>query len=430
MNENAASRSGIVMLTVASIALAACATKFPAVAELPPQPGLPDPLVTQSGKKVATAEQWRNERRPELAAMFQHYMYGHLPTAPEKMSAKVERVNPNYFGGAATKSEVTLKYGPPDCPPLHLLLITPNAKKPAPVFLCLNFHGNQAVLKDPDIALATGWQTGTIHKEGVVSNHVTDAGRGVEESEWMVERTIKRGYAFATFHNADIEPDRTNAVEGTRALYPQCDWGAIAAWAWGFHRAVDYLVTNPNIDAKKIAIMGHSRNGKAALLAGALDERIAMVFPHQAGCGGTAPSRHTIGSAAAGYPDKVEAIKRINTSFPHWFNAEFKTFLDTPEKLPFDQHELLALCAPRPVLYSTAVDDRWANPPGQFEMMKAASPVYRLLGATGLDTENFPETNKPSLGGTLGYYHRDGKHATTAEDWAVFLDFADNHLAR
>lgn len=228
MNENAR-KIGIVMLTAASIALAACATKFPAVAELAPQPGLPDALVTQGGKKVTTAEQWRSERRPELAAMFQHYMYGHPPPKPAKMSVTVERVNPDCFGGAATKSEVTLKYGPPDCPPLHLLLITPNNKNPAPVFLCLNFHGNQAVLKDPGIALATGWQTGVLHKEGVVNNHVTDAGRGVEEGEWMIERTIKRGYAFATFHTADIEPDRTNAVEGTRALFPQNDWGAIAA---------------------------------------------------------------------------------------------------------------------------------------------------------------------------------------------------------
>ncbi len=416
------------VLFMAAIATSAFGAGFTGAVDVPEEVALPDPLVLQNGKKVESAEQWRNERRPELVEMFQKYVYGHLPPKPEKMSVTVERVNTNLFDGAATKSEVTLKYGPPDCPPLHLLLVVPNNKKPAPVFLCLNFHGNQAVLKDPDIALATGWQTGTIHKNGIVNNHVTDEGRGVEESEWMVERTIKRGYAFATFHNVDIEPDRTNAMEGTRALYPQNDWGAIAAWAWGFHRAVDYLVTNPAIDAKRIAVMGHSRNGKATILAAALDERIAMAFPHQAGCGGTAPSRHTIGSGAAGFPDKVETIKRINTAFPHWFNAEFKKFLDTPEKLPLDQHELLALCAPRPVLYSTAAEDRWANPPGQFEMMKAAGPVYRLLGASGLESEKFPEVNQPSLGGTLGFYFRDGKHATTADDWAVFLDFADKHF--
>lgn len=407
---------------------AACAAEGLDPASLPSQRGLPDALVLQNGTKVTTPEQWRGQRRPELVGLFQRGMYGHLPPKPAQFTTVAERVVTDYFDGAATKSEVTLKYGPPDCPPIHLLLITPNAVKPAPVFLCMNFHGNQAVLKDPGIALTTSWLNGTIHKEGVVSNRMTDAGRGVEAEAWMVERTIKRGYAFATFHNADVEPDRTNATEGTRALFPNYDWGAVAAWAWGFHRCVDYLVTNPAIDPQKIAAFGHSRNGKATLLAAALDERIALAIPHQAGCGGTAPNRDWIGAEAAGITGKVEVIARINKSFPHWFNGEFKKFVDCPDRLPFDQHELVALCAPRRVLFSTAAGDIWSNPPGQFEILKAASLVYKFLGAGRLEAEKMPEPGRPSLGGTLGFYHRDGKHATTADDWAVFLDFADKHL--
>src|SRR5581483_953464 len=114
------------------------------------------------------------------------------------------------------------------------------------------------------------------------------------------------------------------------------DWGTIAAWAWGIQRAIDYLVTDPDIDAARIIVVGHSRLGKTALLAGAFDERVAMAIPLQAGCGGTAPSRGKVG----------ESVKQINTAFPHWFDDEFKTFNDQPERLPFDQHELVALCAP------------------------------------------------------------------------------------
>src|SRR5205085_5634423 len=142
-------------------------------------------------------------------------------------------------------------------------------------------------------------------------------------------------------------------------------------WAWGCHRAVDYLLTDKGIDGKRLAVVGHSRLGKTALLAGAFDDRIAVVIPHQSGCGGAGPSRTK--------NPKAETVKRINTSFPHWFCDNFKQFNDDPSKLPFDQHGLVALVAPRPVLFSNAVEDQWANPDGQFDVLKAADPVYRLL---------------------------------------------------
>lgn len=195
--------------------------------------------------------------------------------------------------------------------------------------------------------------------------------------------------------------------------------GTIAVWAWGIHRAVDYLVTNPDIDRTRIAVVGHSRLGKTALLAAALDERLALAIPLQAGCGGTAPSRGKIG----------ESVKQINDHFPHWFDAVFKQFNDRPDRLPFDQHCLVALVAPRPILFANAVEDTWANPEGQFQVLKAAEPVYRLLGAGGLDAQKMPEPGH-LVASRLGYYIRPGKHSMTAEDWKVFLDFADRQMGR
>ena len=163
-------------------------------------------------------------------------------------------------------------------------------------------------------------------------------------------------------------------------------WGTIAAWAWGIERAVDYLRSDKDIDKARIAVVGHSRLGKTALLAGAFDERIALVIPHQAGCGGTAPSRGTVG----------ESVKRINTSFPYWFDATFKEFNDQPDRLPFDQNCLVALVAPRPVLFTNGVEDTWSNSKGQFEVLRAADAVYRFLDAGGLDAREMPEPGKLS----------------------------------
>jgi hypothetical protein len=197
------------------------------------------------------------------------------------------------------------------------------------------------------------------------------------------------------------------------------DWGTIAAWAWGLSRAVDYLVTDKDIDGGRIAVVGWSRMGKAAILAAAFDERIALVIPHQAGCGGTAPSRAKVG----------ESVKRINAGNPHWFDAEFKNFNDQPERLPFDQNGLVALVAPRPVLFTNAVLDTGANPEGQFQVLQAAEPVYRLLGAGGLDAKSLPEINT-LVRSTLGYHIRRGTHSMGREDWAVFLAYADARFGR
>ena len=257
--------------------------------------------------------------------------------------------------------------------------------------------------------------------------------------DWPLAEIVRRGYALATFYSGDVDPDRSEVSTGLYAWLAGGDparnnptnRGTIAAWAWGFHRCVDYLVTDRDIDPHRIASLGHSRNGKTALLAAAFDERIAMVFPHQAGCGGTAPSRGKVG----------ESVQAINERFPHWFNAEFKKFNDAPERLPFDQNCLVALCAPRPILFSAAQGDQWANPAGQYQVLQAADSVYRLLGVQGINEgmENMdgsaasgsgsPPVGK-LVGRRLGYYLREGKHSMTPDDWRIFLDFADKQWGK
>jgi cephalosporin-C deacetylase-like acetyl esterase len=409
-----------VMLMVVAVTSIAVGGDFPTTDKLPIKKELPDPLVMFNGKRVTTKEQWFNERRPELKKLFEHYMYGTAPAAP-KVNAKVERVDPKAVGGKATLKEITLTLAGIDGPKIHLLLVIPNKRSgPAPVFVGMNFCGNHAVLDDPKIHLNTNWiypnQPG-VNKEGQAS----EKSRGKQKDVWNIEDAIDRGYAVATFYSGDIDPDRKDVREGVQQYFKgKHDWSTIAAWAWGYSRVIDYLVTDPDIDATRIIAVGHSRLGKTALLAGAFDERIAVVIPHQAGCGGSGPSR-AIGNKGA------ESVKRINTSFPHWFNARFKDFNDEPERLPFDQHCLIALCAPRPVLLSNAVEDKWANPDGQFELLLAADPVYRLVGAKGVQSKTMPPVGK-LMDSPLGYFIRDGKHSMNRGDWRAFLDFADKQL--
>lgn len=400
--------------------------RFPEVDKLPSHPELPDPLVMFDGSRVASKQQWIDKRRPELKTLFQHYMYGYL-LPPEKVAAKIEHEDAKAFDGKATLRDVTISFGPPETPPIHLLLVVPNHRKgPAPVFVGIAFCGNHALVNDPAVRLPTVWMYP--NHPGVKNNRATESGRGKEIDVWALEQSIDRGYAVATFYNGDVDPDRADARQGIQPHLRKKDHkpgphdgGTIAAWAWGVHRVVDYLCDHKDIDKKRIAVVGHSRLGKTALLAAALDERIALAIPHQAGCGGTAPSRND--------NPKAESVKRINTSFPHWFDDTFKEFNDRTDRLPFDQHCLAALMAPRPVLFSNAVEDQWANPPGQFKVLQAADPVYRFLGVAGLAAKEMPSPGK-LIDSKLGYYIRPGKHSMTKEDWKIFLDYADKHFGK
>jgi hypothetical protein len=400
---------------------------FPPPDKLPSRPELPDPLVMFDGTRVTTREQWETKRRPELKQLFQHYMYGVRPADPARVEAKVLHEDGKAFGGKATLREIALTVGPAGAPPINLLLVVPNQRKgPVSAFVGLSFCGNHALVDDPQVRIPTTWM---YPGPGVTNNRATEEGRGKQKDVWALEQSIDRGYAVATFYNGDIDPDEKDKRAGLRPFLAASKEDAeagratatVVAWAWGLSRAVDYLVTDKAIDARRLAVVGHSRLGKAAIVAAAFDERFALAIPHQAGCGGTAPSRC--------HNPKAETVARINTSFPHWFDANFKHFNDDTSRLPFDQNCLAALVAPRPLLFTNAVEDQWANPPGQFEILKAAEPAYKLLGAGGLDAAAMPEAGR-LIDSTLGYYIRPGKHSMTTDDWKVFLDFADKHLAK
>jgi hypothetical protein len=404
---------------------------FPDVSQLPVRTLLPDPLVMMDGRRVTSKEMWENERKPELRALFQHYMYGTLPPVPAKMTWAVERVDPNFFGGKATKKEIAIRVAPEPCPTINLLMVIPNKRTgPVPVFLGINFTGNHTLVTDTSVAIPTAWMRQGKADE-IVNNRATEKGRGKNAGTFALEQSIDRGYAVATWYYGDGLPDKADLKDG---IYPYfvkvegkdpgpTDCGAIAFWAWTFHRCIDYLVTDKDIDGKRIAVTGHSRNGKASLVAAAFDERIALAIPHQAGCGGTAPSR------CENPPGKTvhETVARINTSFPHWFCGNFKKFNEQVEKLPFDQNCLAALCAPRPVIFTNGVDDQWANPAGQFNMLKSASSVYELLGSKGLDAAEMPGLGK-LIDSPVGYYIRTGPHVSDPDYWKTFLDFADKNL--
>jgi len=402
--------------------------EYPQPAALPTHPELPDPLTSFDGKKISSRAGWESERKPELKALFQHYMYGTLPPVTE-VSGTVRRTDAAAFGGKATLREISLTLGKGY--KVDLLLVVPNKRSGAvPVFAGLNFTGNHTLVTDPAVAIPTSWMRGGKSDE-VVNNKATEKGRGKNVGTWALEQSIDRGYAVATVYYGDIFPDKPDFSDGVYPLFHQpkegqkspgdSDCGAIAMWAWGIHRLIDYLVTVPELDKSKIAVTGHSRLGKTALLAAAFDDRIALAIPHQAGCGGTAPSRTK--------STKAETVKRINTSFPHWFDDHFKKFNDDVDRLPFDQHCLLALCAPRPVLYTNGVEDQWANPDGQFEMVKAAAPVYRLYGIEALSASEMPGLGK-LMDSTLGYYIRVGPHVSDPDYWKTFLDYADRHFRK
>ena len=403
-----------------AVTLPALAADFPPPDKLLSKAEMPHPLVMLDGSKVTTKTDWEAKRRPELKELFQHYMYGRYPARPEKVSAKVLFEDDKALGGKGRLREVEITFGPPEWPKIYLLVATPTGKSPAACFVGPNFGGNHLLTECDKVRIPTVWVPDRY--PGVVKNKASAAGRGKQAGTWPLQQFVEKGYAVATFYCGDIQPDRPNVREGMRATLPDSDrpsfgneTATIMWWAWGCHRAVDYLVTDKLIDARRLAVVGHSRLGKTALLAGAFDDRIAVVIPHQSGCGGAGPSRSQ--------NPKAETVKRINTSFPHWFCDNFKAFNDDVTKLPFDQNDLVAICAPRPVLMTNAQEDQWANPAGQFDVLRAAAPAYELYDvAKPVVAEKMPPEGKLAAE-RLGYFIRAGEHSMTPADWTVFMDY-------
>ena len=390
---------------------------------------LPDPLIANDGSAVTSAAQWTKSRREEVLEHFEQSVYGRRPDKPEALKFTVTSQDENALGGLAKRKQVSILFEGGDRPfAVNLLVYVPNKSKgPAPVFLGYNFNGNHSINVDPGIDISKSWMRK--NENGNENHRATEAARGKSASRWPVETILKRGYAVATAYYGDVEPDHADGwKDGIRSFYKtdaqgralkREDWSAITAWAWALSRIVDYLETDGDIDADHIALLGHSRLGKTSVWAGATDERFAITISNNSGCGGAALSRRSFG----------ETVKQINTSFPHWFNSSFKAFNANEGAIPVDQHELLALIAPRPVYVASAVEDEWADPNGEFLSAKAAGPVYKLFGKKGVGVSKQPAVDSP-VGDTIGYHVRSGGHNVTDFDWEQYLSFADRHFGR
>lgn len=372
---------------------------------------LPELLQTVDGQEVHTPEGWWEERRPEILQLFENEMFGRAPGPPEVLSFEVLDVHSNAIDGRATRKQIRIRFSGRDEPAMDLLLFTPNERQqPARIILGLNFNGNHTVHSDEGIRVARG-----------VS--VEEHPRGSSASRWPIEFIIGRGYGLATSYYGDIDPDFDDGFQnGVHPLFyregqvrPDSDeWGSIAAWAWGLQRAMDYLETDPDVDEEHVAVMGHSRLGKTALWAGAVDRRFGFVISNNSGAGGAALSRRLFG----------ETVENLNTRFPHWFAENFKSYNGREDEMPFDQHMLLALIAPRPLYVASAEEDTWADPRGEFLSALEAAPVYRLLVGEGLDASEMPAIEQPVMG-RIGYHIRRGPHDVTLYDWERWLDWMD-----
>ena len=365
-------------------------------AKVPPYK-LPEVLKTAVNKKVNNKLTWEKVRRPEILKLFEDNIYGQMPASYNSIKYSIVNSDAAAMNGKALLKQVLIEvFNNNRSVQINLVLFVPNNKtKPVPAFLLINNRGKEN----------------------------TDAARTTKSDFWPAEILIDSGYAIAAFHVSDLAPDdKETFMNGVLQLYPtqlNADNGmrAIGAWAWGASRVMDYFEKDADIDSKKIAVVGHSRGGKASLWAAAQDPRFSICVTNCSGNTGAALARRQFG----------ERIKKINTSFPHWFNTNYKKFNDREDALPIDQHMLIALVAPRPVYATNASKDLWADPKGTFLSLKNAEKVYALYGLKSNLPLNPPAINKAIIQSPIAYHNREGEHNLTAFDWVNFIKFANYH---
>jgi hypothetical protein len=422
-------------LTLAAISLSlsstsAMAQEFNYDESKVPEYTLPDPLKSEDGTAITTAELWNSKRRPELLRLFEEHVFGKVPDAEVKLRTRVRSDKPDALNGAAHRREVTVFFSDDyHGPQMDLLIYTPSdAKGPVPAFLGYNFNGNHGIEKDPSLHITESWVRNN-KDHGITDNRASEKTRGVESSRWAVEMIVKRGYGLVTIYYGDVDPDFDDGFRnGVHAVLEHRDentpragdaGGSISAWAWGLSRALDVLEKDAAIDASQVAVFGHSRLGKTSLWAGATDPRFAMVISNNSGCGGAALSKRQFG----------ETVARINTSFPHWFCLNHRKYNNNEQAMPVDHHMLIALSAPRPVYVASAAEDKWADPFGEFLGLYHAGPVFQLLGRKPLPSSEMPPVDQPVMT-DVGYHIRTGEHDVKDFDWEQYLKFADQHLKK
>lgn len=413
------------------LALPACAELTLAWTDLKPEgnPARPGALgAFEGGPPINTVEEWRNVRAPAFREALQREVYGFLPDASQTRVLSHEVINPSAFGGRAVLEEYRLaatatfngvaietKGADEETGFVMDVALPANAKGPSPVILMETFCQRWNTLPDPAVAGAPEKLPGG----GGVMTYVF--GRYICTPP--VDAILDAGYAVATIYPGEVVPDkREGGLKQLRRLSAgyeddETRWGAVAAWGWAFSRMVDILEDDPRIDQNAIVTWGHSRYGKSALLAAAFDPRIDGVIAHQSGTGGASLNREK----------KGESVASITSGYPHWFAGAYAGFAGREDEMSIDQHALLALIAPRPILLGNARRDVWSDPNGAFRAAMGADPVYELMGSAGLKQDRLDDWRPDA---DLAFWIRPGTHGVVKEDWPAFLQFLDAHFKK
>ncbi len=372
---------------------------------------LPDPLVLANGQPVRDAATWTKVRRPEILKLYETEIYGHVPATAPKATFEVVKTDPAAMDGTAVWKHVVVHFGAgADAPKVNVALFLPaKATGPVPLLLNVSFFADPSVGPPPPPPVPGAAAKAPMRDNAPVADF------------------LARGYGYATFRYVEAQPDNatTNETGVQKLAYapgqakPAPDeWGTIGVWAWTASRVLDYLETDKAVDAKRVAIIGHSRLGKTALWAGATDPRFAVVFSSCSGEMGAALARRDYG----------ETVDDMAGNFPWQFAGNFQKYPGKWNEMPVDAHLLIALSAPRPVFVTGGTGDQWADPKGEFLAEVAAGPVYRLLGKKDLGTSEMPATDTPLIAGDLGFHYHTGGHTITPSDWRAFLEFAGRSL--